>query len=245
MKFKHTHSSGKFNAPAGPLNAAALTYAKTASILTFTEVDKESRERALRVPGFEVLATDHGAKDDSAIVYDRAVWTKIYHKPVLVGTHLFKLGGHLSSPLWAQVAVLEHNVTKNRVAIGVCHFPSGVEGDLAHKRRTDRVAAWFQATGKLRKHLNKIKRQYKCDGVILSADWNINFKRAWARALVKTKFPFWNLTWAKSGIPARGTHGSRLIDGAVLKGLKVLQAFVNPDDPSSDHTPWSEVIQIG
>lgn len=242
MEFKHTHSSGKYNAPAAELHKAVQSYAETASIITFTEVDREVREKALKLRGFGVLATDHGAKDDSAIVYNGAEWQKIYHRPHLVGSHLFKLGGHLSSPLWAQVAVLEHKQTKKRVVVGVCHFPSGVEGDLAHHRKTDRIAAWRQSTNNLRKHLNAVKRHYHADAIILSGDWNINFKHTWARALIKANFPIWNLVWSRAGLPSRGTHGARLIDGAVLRGLRVLQAFVEKDDPSSDHTPWSEVL---
>lgn len=244
MEFKHTHSSGRYDAAADRLNNAARSYSKTSSLLTFTEVSSEARERALQLPGFKVLATDHGLKDDSAIVFDTSIWELVEHHPVLVGRHRFKIGRHLSSPLWAQVAVLEHKVAKKRIVVGVCHFPSSVEGDLAHKRRTDRVLAWNQATGQLRKHVNKMKRKYKAKGAILSADWNINFKHRWARAFVKAKFPLWTLVWSKT-LPARGTHGARLIDAAVLKGLRVLKAFVEPDDNSSDHVPWSEVIQIG
>lgn len=243
MRVKHTHSSGKYNAAANLLHAAMLRYVNWANLVTLTEVNADVREHALAVPGFVVLASDHGLKDDSAIVFKEDTFKVIHHEAYKVGTHLFKLGGHLSSPLWAQIAVLEDIETGFRFVVAVCHFPSGVEGDLFHNKFTDRVIAWRQATRNLRRRSNHLKREYKARGSILAGDWNINFKKTWARALVKTQFPLWNLVWTKSKpLPRRGTHGLRLIDGAVLKGFRVQSAWVNRDDNSSDHTPWSEEL---
>jgi len=245
IRFKHTHSSGFYKGSIQALHRAVLKYAQTAQVITLTEVATEGREDALAVPGFGVVVGDKGLKDDSAIVYDKSVFKVIFHESYLVSHHLFKLGGHLSSPLYAQNAVLEHLESGKRVVVSVCHFPSGVEGDLAHHRHTDRVVAWHQATNNLRRRSNQLKTHFKTDASILAGDWNINFKHRWARAAIKVKFPMWKLVWsAVDRLPSRGTHGSRLIDGAVLKGLKVIAAYVDIDDNSSDHGPWSELLKF-
>jgi hypothetical protein len=245
MRIKHTHSSGKWNAAANLLHAAVLRYVKWANLMTFTEVDSESREHALKVDGFDVSAGDHGLKDDSAVVWDNTLLKAIHEESYRVGTKLFRIGSHLSSPLYARIVVLEELGTGVRFVVAACHFPSGVEGDLYHKRHTARVIAWLQATHSLRRRVNKLKRKYKCKGAIISADWNTNFKKKWARVLVKVNFPKWSLVWSKvKKLPKRGTHGLRLIDGAVLKGFRVITAFVDDNDNSSDHVPWSEELTL-
>lgn len=245
MKFEHIHSSSRFNRDPESLHKAFADYTHKSSLVTFTEVEFEPREKALVMPGWNKVTGDESNRNDSAVCWNEARFIGVYDEQLPIKGSVFsRMGGKKADQLYATIVVLEDGLGKSFV-VGVIHLPSDVEEDLSKRRKTERTVSWYLACNQLRRRVNKLKRKFKADGSMIVADWNIDFKKAWARALVKTLFPTWKLTWTNTNV-AGGTHGKRIIDATIIRGdfSVVGSAKLGRDDNSSDHRPYGEVLVL-
>lgn len=243
---KHIHSSGKFNGSNKTLFAAAKKYNGAADLVTYTEVEFERRENAVRKANgktFGFVSGDKGNANDCAISYNsnfKLVYTEMF-KATDKRIHMSK--NKLRDELYSTIAIFDDIVNGKRLLVCTTHYASSVESDLDKKRyRAERAAQWMDSVPSSIKRANKLSRQYKCDGIIVCGDFNLNFKKKWARALIKSIAPKYSITWTY--LPTGGTHGNRVIDATLIrknKKLKLLSsAKLFEDDNSSDHRPYIE-----
>lgn len=242
MEITHIHSSSKYNRSPATLKAAVYNYIKFASIVTFTEVEYESREKVLRsIPGWGCATGDISPRNDAGIIWDNKIWKKIAEGNEVVAK-VAAPGQHKVAATWA---VLEHRVTGKRITVIAVHAPSSVEGANGFLR-TARVTAWWSAVKGLRALWMRLAKQYNTDGLLVAGDWNVNIKKAVFRAAFKATFPSLSLVWSGKDFPAGGTHGNRIIDFSLIRG--VLRRKSNPrlfqDDISSDHRPYIEDLTL-
>lgn len=245
MRFTHLHSSSRYDRSPESLNRAAKKYHSVADLVTYTEVSSEAREQAIRDANsdFSVVSGDHSPKNDCAIAVRGSRFAILHKENTLASGKSFVLMGKRSADLYATSVVMEDRQRLFVYVVTVIHLPADVERDLNRHRKTDRTVAWLDAFRRSKQQANKLKREFNADAVIYVADFNINFKHRWARALMKVLAPSYSLTWRRTRT-AGGTHGRRIIDGTLLRGqLKVIgSAELYPDDPSSDHRPYIETL---
>lgn len=245
MKISHIHSSSRYDRSPKSLHEAFLSYVPHSSLVTFTEVEFEAREKALHAPYWNKVTGDKSNRNDSAVCWDERRLISSYDEQFAIKGSVFaRAGGNKVDQLYATIVVLEDGLGKSFV-VGVIHLPSSVEGDLSKGQKTDRTGSWFSACNQLRRRVNELKRKFKADGSMIVADWNIDFKKAWSRVLIKTIFPSWKLTWREVEVKG-GTHGRRIIDGTVVRGnFSVIEgAHLIKDDDSSDHRPYQESLAL-
>lgn len=245
MKVAHIHSSSRYDRSAESLRKAFSEYVKSAALVTFTEVEFEPRERALHAPYWKKVTGDESNRNDSAICWDTRRLELVHDEQFPIKGSVFaRAGGKKVDQLYATIAVLEDGLGASFV-VSVVHLPSSVEGDLAHGRKTGRTSAWYSAVRQVRKRTKTLKRKFKADACMIVADWNIDFKKPWARAVIKAAFPSWKLTWRQVEVRG-GTHGKRIIDGTVIKGnYSIIKgAYLIADDDSSDHRPYREILGV-
>lgn len=246
MKFKHCHSSSRFNRSPSSLLAAVKSYiAQGYVLITLTETEEAIRKDAIRkVPHFQLLTGSPGGRDDCSILFDTRVFHLVAFNQLQLSHKRYIIFGHRSSPVYAACAVLEVVATGKRILVAVIHTNSSVETDLNRNNKTLSAVAWTANNSVLRYKVNKFGRMHKAKAYMLCGDWNINFHNQWTHRLMKTYFPKWTLNWTKHMIP-QGTHGGRLIDGTLFRGaIKILRTWIEKDDASSDHRPYGEEVEL-
>lgn len=247
MNIRHVHSSSRYDRSVQSLTTAAKWYNDRADIVTYTEVEREARENAIRKANgddFGFVSGDRSYANDCAISFRKSRFTLVY-KENFKSTNVpfYDKGGKKKHPQWATTAVLKDKETGKTLVVTVIHLASGIEGDLRAGRKTKAVLNWFAAFHGAKRRANKLKRKYRADGILFVADFNINFKQAWARVLVATQAPLYRLTWRD--LPLRGgTHGGRVIDASLITGNIGVKktAVLMRDDNSSDHRPYKEEL---
>ena len=246
--FVHIHSSSRFNRSAASLRNAAQTYNNNADLVTYTEVEFENREAALRAAGgkgWGLVSGDHGNANDCAIAYNKERFELIHEEQFQsTGKRIYMRGGKPRALPYTTIAVLRDLHGGNILVVGVSHLASGVEGDLAKKRYyVTRTSQWRSAYRASVRRINRLARKHKANGRMFVADFNINLKRPFATALLKAMSPAYNHTWKKRNVKG-GTHHKRIIDATLLRGkIKVRgTARLFRDDASSDHRPYIETL---
>lgn len=245
--FVHIHSSSRYDRSKGSLFAAAVGYNSDADLVTYTEVEFEGREQAVRKANgdaFGMVSGDESNANDAVISYKKSRF-KLLYKEMFKATNVvvYRPSGKPRDPVYATIAVLEDKLTGAAVVVAVIHLASSVEGDLARRESTNRALQWSTALRNTKRRVNKLAKQYGAAHMIV-ADFNINFKKLWARLAVKAIAPSYLLTWRNVKVPG-GTHGNRIIDATLLRGaigVKKPGAYLYKDDPSSDHRPYIETL---
>lgn len=245
---RHVHSSGRYDRPEAAQERALLSYAaRGAGIITLTEQANATHRRVLKnfeeKTGYDIAQGIGGGADCAIAVDPEFEIVKVWADKATNKEQRRGPGG--PPPSQYVTALVRHRKTRHKVLVSVLHTPSHVEGDWFKKGKFGghvwRVSVWLEAHKNWSAHLWKLRKQYKCK-VIMTSDWNINFKRAPFRALMKTLHPKLVLTWKK--FPKKGTHTSRVID-ATLTNCKVrAAAYLIVDDPSSDHVPFEEILEF-
>lgn len=228
--FKHIHSSSRFDRTTVSLDNALDAYIRhQPDLITLTEVARERREKPLRRTGWDVITGDKSGWDDCAIMYSTNRY-KVLH------SESFDMGG---TGRYAQIAVLLDKAEQKRLVVASVHYPASVEYELFKKVTSRDTVLWTKAVWSLKRRVNALKRKFKARGIVIAADWNVDFKKEWVRALIKAIHPSYSNTW-QAPYPARGTHGRRVIDATLFKGrLKTASpARLLKDDDSSDHRPY-------
>lgn len=235
--FTHVHSSSRFDRSAESLEKAIEHYISVGSLVTFTEVASEHRERPVKdVPGWGHVLGDHSGRDDAGIAFDKSVWELVY-KTTKIVDETMKVG--------AAFAVLRHKDTDNLLLVTALHLPASVEGRTGFERFSRRGRSWTTALLNWRREYNRLAKQYKVDAVLLAADWNLNIKRRIFLPLFKALLPNMKLVFTHKIIPVGGTHHKRWIDFSFIKGkLKIVRfPWLLKDDKSSDHRPYAETFR--
>lgn len=247
-KFVHIHSSSRFDRSEASLTAAATKYNKDADLVTYTEVEFENREKAVRKANgkeFGFVSGDEGHANDSVISYRKSRFKLVYSEMFKNSDQIiFTTAGHQRDLPYTTIAVFDDLEAGKRFVVAVSHYASSVESELAKNDQTYRRAIqWRQSTKNSKRRVNQLARKYKADARLVIGDWNVDFKKAWVRALVKAIAPSYTLTWKNVNV-AGGTHGRRIIDATILRGKLSVKgsAELYPDDPSSDHRPYREVL---
>lgn len=248
-KFKHIHSSSLWSRSPATLRTAAERYNEKADLITYTEVQAENREGAVRRANgkeFGFVSGDKSYSNDCAISFRKERF-ELLHKENFKSTNLFwyNVKGRKRDPQYATIGVFLDKVANKKLVVTVIHLASAVEDPMSKGVSTRRTAAWYSSFRRTKKRSNKLKRKYKAKGILLIADYNLDFKKRWVRALLKSLAPAYRLTWKKVNQIKGGTHyRGRIIDATLIKGkIKVRgSARLMKDDNSSDHRPYIETL---
>ena len=247
-KFVHIHSSSRYDRSEESLTAAAKKYNKDADLVTYTEVEFEPRERAVRKANgkeFGLVSGDEGHANDSVISYRKSRFKLVYSEMFQNSKQIYyRKDGHQRDLPYSTIAVFDDLETGMRFVVSVSHYASSVEGELHANNQTYRRAIqWRQSTKNSKRRVNQLARKFHADARLVIGDWNVDFKKAWVRAMVKAIAPSYMNTWKNVNV-AGGTHGRRIIDATLLRGKMGVKksAALYPDDPSSDHRPYIETL---
>lgn len=244
-RFKHIHSSSFYQRSPGTLFRAAKTY--NADLVTYTEVQAENREDAVRRANgeeFGFVSGDKSYSNDCVISFKKERFWFLYRENFKsTDKTFFNTKGRERTPQYSTNVVLYDKKADKKLVVCVIHLPAGVEDDLAAKRNVRRTASWYATFRGSKKRANQLRKKYKADGILYVADFNIDFKKRWCRNLVKTLAPAYTLTWKNVNIKG-GTHHNRIIDATLVRGkIKVRNsAKLYEDDNSSDHRPYVETL---
>lgn len=248
MSIRHGHSSSRFDKPPKTLAeqvGRATSSGKNANLLTFTEVEGKDRCNALNTDGWGKYCGYVDGDTDCAVMWDKNEWTKVtaFASRLTEGTYHMD-GGH-DRRVVAATVILDHESGK-RLWVSVCHLPSSVqEGDHWSNDQTDqdRVKCWKNGVENWRDKRQSAKDNHHQDLSMHVADWNVDCRSGkWRDEIDKRigadKF---RGTWTKNNLPQGGTHGDRLIDATWTNGT-FKDTMLLPDDNSSDHRPYGDII---
>lgn len=253
---RHTHGSGRFDRSPALLEADLDAWAGDSNLITVTEVTQSSRAKRLAEKGWAVYRAESANKNAAnvAVCFASSDWTLLHGEaPIVTEERYWTKSGNLRDSMAAAFAVLENPKTGKRLLVSVAHLPSSVAGDeedpaapgfAIWSALTRRVLVHAQSTRGIRRHQKRLMREWKCDGKMFVADWNLDIKRALVRLYVQVAFPRMSLTW-QPPFPERGTHGKRIIDLALIGkgGLRVVQQpTLRQHTRASDHTAFRQVL---
>lgn len=249
--FVHIHASGYHSADEEQFTEDLYSYFKDhkASIVTGTELEYQYKKEVVRsLPERAgIFAGSQTYSDDTYIVWDKTEWKEIYRETYqTTSIQWVNVSGKLRDPQYAKIVVLNHLSTGRNVLVSVLHAPSSVDAGNGLKNDGKRVAAWIDGTRNWKKRRNKISRKYKCTAMLIAADWNVDFKKAPLRAVVKAVQPKMRFTLDPTRIPDGGTHGNRLIDFSMIRGMirVVHKPVILPKTIASDHRAYKETLRI-
>src|SRR6478752_2278077 len=219
MNFTHIHSSSRYDRSLESLERAAKKYNADADLITYTEVEFEPREKAVKKANgkeFGFVSGDESHANDSVISYRKDRFKLVYsenfkNSDIVV----YRVDGEARDLPYSTIAVFDDLKTGKRFVVSVAHYASDVQSELGNKGTTyRRVLQWRQSVSRTKRRVNKLAKQYKCDARLMVADWNADFKLAWVRALVKSMAPTYLNTWKQLDVKG-GTHGNRIIDATL------------------------------
>lgn len=235
----HLHSSGKNDRALSKVQEALQEYAEVADLITLTEQQRRSKAD-LSMPGWEVTKKAGPGDGDPAVLTDRRVWKVVRVWIDKLSDREQRRGPGGPPPPHALTVLLEHRKNGKRLLVSVVHLPSHVQGDW--RENAYRVRLWRECVKEWKRKVNRRRRIFKAK-VMFIADWNLDIKKRWVRAVLKFYFPALRLTWRKP-FPGRGTHHRRIID-ATMTNLRVKKkAKLFRDDDSSDHRPYEETLDF-
>jgi hypothetical protein len=249
-KVKHVHSSGRYDRPGKAIRAALDTHVERdeVEVLTLTEHNNAVHRRVLAewalTHRFEVAQGPGDAANCALAVGPGFRVEKFWAHQLTDQEQRRGPGG--PPPPESITALVEHVATGERSLWSVAHLPSHVEGDWnvagPFGGRAWRVWLWLKAVREWKRHTRALRRRYGVKAAMV-ADWNLDFRHARFRALVKALFPRLRLTWRRFPAPGEGTHdGGRVIDATLTNMRAPEPAALLPDDESSDHRPYAEEL---
>lgn len=247
-KFTHIHSSSRYDRSLASLEASAARYNSDAELVTYTEVEFERRERALRRANgkaFGLVSGDESNANDCAIAYSKERFELLYEEQFQNATQvIYRTDGHPRELPYTTIGIFKDKKNGKTFIVGVAHLASSVQAEL-QKGNWDyrRANQWRQSFKNSRRRINRLAKKHKVDARLFVADFNVDFKLPWVRALVASYAPAYMNTWRNVKVEG-GTHGKRLIDATLLRGgIGVKRsARLYQDDASSDHRPYIETL---
>ena len=174
------------------------------------------------------------------IAWDAAVWQLVDKGQVQVAPTA-RVEGRIRGRMknfpdrWLVWARLEHRETGRRVTIGNAHWiPNVDKGGKVRPGRRLRVAHHH---GQSRAIVRWARERHH---VLILGDTNVTPGHPLLRPFRRGRF---SVVFAKHP-PARGTHGSRVIDQFLERGLNVIGAYVLPGRAPWDHRPAVVSIRL-
>lgn len=216
--FVEAHISGLWDAPRGRWVALLKTAARAADVITVTEFTQDPTGDWVPEGFAKVHFTGLG-RNECAIFYRIDTFPRALERWCIpISKTPYALGSGKVRPRVHLLGVeLEHH-TGRKVNIEVFHTPSAIEGRNALIRGVRRTKALLECFSSIQTHK---RAELRGEANLLAADWNLNLKLAWVRALLKVRLRGWHSAWRK--MPSDGSHGERLIDGVrVSRQLRVL-----------------------
>lgn len=247
-RFSHIHASGRFNQSPAEFAVELKAYRAMASVITLTEVDKNTRATLLDENGWDGVWGDKGPRDDCGVSWDKTVWEKVWAGTVTVSPKRYKNDrGWLADTTEAAYAVLKHKVSGDVVVFGSLHTPHGMQDELRKGQiKSDVGIAYVSIVNGYRRHARRLEKQYKATAVALSGDWNLNLRSAWVRVWLNrySRVLGLKVNWT-GNLPRAGTHNKEIIDATLYKGLR-LAAFPNilRKYKGNDHVAYKNVFVV-
>lgn len=247
----HVHLSGFYGAEEGAVRAAYQSAIDRfgPDFLTGTECEYPSHKKALASfeGTYNMRTSSVSYSDDSVILWKADKW-KLIHFETFKITNIAYINekGLRRDPTYAKIAILENIKTGDRVLVSTCHLPSSVQRGGGFAAHSSRVRAWLSGVKGWRKRRNDLYREYKCDAMLVSADWNVDFHVRALRTAVKVLHPTMKFALNVKALPKGGTHGNRLIDFSLIRGrLRVVnRPVILAKSKASDHAPYREVLAL-
>lgn len=201
------HASGRAGATTEQWWALLDEYALGAHVLTLTETGGAGR--LLRVwalrRGWWLYWTDaEPGQGEIAVLVRKDYGQGIRFK--LRRLSPFTLRTSRKAPIWALKVLVQHN-HGGTVWVTVAHLPAHVE----RGRVTEGWASTVYRSCLVGWAGMRFGRE--AGGHIFAADWNLNHRRPWVRALLAAALPGTVTGWDAANLPMSGTFGARLIDG--------------------------------
>lgn len=243
---RHIHASGYLKAgPRAFARDMAALQART-DIVTTTEVPHRVKSRSLRGNGWRRVWDPAPGYNENAISVRKEVWTvDEFDAHRLASKGYWRLNGNRARPATATTALLSHTVTGEKLVVSVSHLPSLVEGKRGLNRQYPARARAYRASLRgWRRHVQKWVARTQPDGVIVTADWNLDVKKRWVRQFLRDRTIPGSRPSFTARFPRRGTvEGSRiaprrLVDFAMSTGLdRTAPSKILRNIRSSDHHP--------
>lgn len=184
------HASGRYDESPRWLRRDLARWMDRHSIVTLTEVADPARRAALWHKGWSVTTGRGEGPGECAILSDRRLWKRLERR-----THPLTAGGgalRLKAPLHCATAVFARRGTGRRIIVSTAHLPAHVETRLrlwsASGRRMkldEQSFAWVEAVHAWALHIERMRELYPDADVWVVADWNVDGRKAWARALIR------------------------------------------------------------
>ena len=152
-------------------------------------------------------SSERGKSENAVLVHQEFGTVLIERHPLLTP---LRLRTARKAPLHAIKVLIRTHVTGSRIWDVATHAPAHVEG----KGRL--LPGWASEVYRsVMLGLTELTYGRRADGRIISADWNLNVRRRWVRAYLRSLFPGTKPGWDFKSLPERGTIGGhgRLIDG--------------------------------
>lgn len=238
MRVRFSHASGRFDRTSESLRRQAQRLLLVSDVVTMTEVSAVSRAAVLQqLGGIDSVVADAGGGNDGAILWHEKRHTLIYSDVVPLGTPFRR--GTAVGQVHAVSVVLE-DLLGDRLGVTVCHAPAHIEGPSGLRGVAARVRAYRAVMRDWKAHVRDVDTHLMPHAWIVSADWNLNFRRAWVRAYLGGIWSSLGLraAWSPATLPVRGgTIGkTRVIDGPMVsKRAKVRSMRILPLSDASDH----------
>lgn len=233
MRFNHRHHSmlaKLVKTDPAAIRKALTEHRANCGVITGTEATRPKWDTLLTEGGWQAFheVGDYG-RGDPWVAWNPAIWSGAGGWTRQLSTVTYN-----GRRPHAACQLLDHNVFRERVAFLAVHFPAHLEGDMRRGRVTTRVRAYRSAFSGLRDLVAHLRIEHPGVRVVLGADWNLNVRRRWVRAVIRRGLRGTGLRLVKP-IPERGSFGKRLIDWAATD----LQSNgrVLPAMRASDHAP--------
>ena len=266
--FRHIHCSSRFDRSPESLESDLDGWMDHCSLITLTEVTNDRRAARLQEKGWAYYNARDGIgkdADNCAIAWRKDTWKRQSGTVLRLSSNTFdRVYGMQNLYIWAATVVLIHVNTGHKVLVSVSHPPAHIEGAGGFKTYGDgwqaRKRAYLTALTNWSTHVKDMERKRKVDATLIVADWNVNLKTMWFRALLRQHWgPKYTIAWknmptsggslhggptAPDGSPGQGHH-DRIIDGTLYRGVKIadgpnLMSRVR----SSDHRPYNETFRF-
>lgn len=245
----YLHFSGRYSKPAASVEHDVNELVKKHSLLSFTEFEIDTRERALNTPGFHLAHIENknmSGEDGEAVLARKEEWDLLYSDaPLLTNERYVREGGATTPQLRCLRVILRHHPTGKIVALLVTHLPAHVQGHGGFYQTIvqQRVTVYREGVKGLKRVKRDTKKRWRPNEFIVTSDWNLDIKQAWVRAFLKMSFPSLHPNFS-APYPSLGSLGNRIIDITlttmkVRKPGRILQGF-----PSSDHRPVETVLEF-
>ena len=244
MTIRHGHSSSRYDRSSQSLTNEAKQFAKAtdpqANLITYTEV--KSREQALRDGLGDAFGVYQPDQTDVAICWRKDKWKQQLKETHKLTDKVWTDGQGNSHQTWVATVLLRHN-NGHTLWVSLCHLPSNVEAGC-NVDSNKQGAAWKSALPGWKSYWDNSRKQHKPTVGMVVADWNIDFHKQCWRQYVAGIWPNFWLSWRDPNMPPenKGTHGDRLID-ASWASTKAKDCWLLPDDNSSDHRPWAQIVE--